>query len=118
MNKRSPYDQGWLDGAEHTAKTYDGWNERDKTLNAAVDKLKAALDQSERVRALEAALKSCRTALEAANYWDYYEGRDEFPRDQISDALKRLDALERAPRSGNQIAPDTAEPAEKQPDSR
>ncbi len=66
MNERSPYDQGWLDGAEHTAKTYGGWNERDKTLNAAVDKLKAHLDQSDRVRALEAALVAARDVMVSA----------------------------------------------------
>lgn len=112
MSERSPYDQGWLDGADHTAKTYAGWNERDKTLNAAVDKLKATLDQSARVRALETEISEARDVMLSARPHCIHTSVE----GDIDDWLARNP--EKPSQSGDQIAPDTAEPAEKQPDSR
>lgn len=55
---RTVYDQGWLDGYNQFAKEQLARDERDNALTRATNNLQAVLDQSDRVRKLEALLRA------------------------------------------------------------
>ena len=117
MKDRSPYDQGWLDGYNQFAKEQVARDKQDSVIVQATTKLQALLDQSARVRALETAVDEARALWTEWSETDITDDDDRWAdfTNRVHDWLKR----NRKPsQSGERSSPDTAEPAEKQPDSR